>query len=262
MNTVWRPGVALMNRLRYPRKFALISVLFILPLALVLALLIQEMNMRVVFAQKERVGTQYLRPVRLLFAHALQNGALAHAYLDGGAAFKPSLDEQQRQIDRDMQELAAHDQRFGDELGTTALFDTLQMRWRALKQQAPGDSAASDARHALLIADIRALIAQIGDASNLILDPDLDSFYLMDMELRHIPEAADLLSQALVLGKGVSTRGALTPEERGRLIVLDGLLRSNIAKTSRAIEVVFQVNSAGQLRTRLMPASHRQLRYS
>src|SRR5262245_23253535 len=116
MNTIWRPGVALMNRLRYPRKFALISVLFILPLALVLALLLQEMNMRVVFTRKERVGTQYLRPVRLLLADTLQNGMLAHAYLDGGAAFKVPLDQQQRQIDRDIEEIAAYDQLFGDEL--------------------------------------------------------------------------------------------------------------------------------------------------
>src|SRR4029453_9342073 len=108
-------------------------------------------------------------PARLLFAHTLQSGALIHAYLDRGAAFKPSLDELQRQIDRDIEELAAHDQQFGADLRTTALFDTLQMRWRALKQKIPPDSAASDARYALLIADIRALIAQIGDASNLIL---------------------------------------------------------------------------------------------
>ena len=31
-----RPGTALMNRLRYPQKFALICLLFILPLALVI----------------------------------------------------------------------------------------------------------------------------------------------------------------------------------------------------------------------------------
>src|SRR5689334_6969285 len=116
MNTVWRPGVALMNRLRYPRKFALISALFILPLALVLALLLQEINMQVVFARKERVGTQYLRPVRQLFVDTLQNGMLAHAYLAGGVAFKALLDQQQRQIDQDMEQLAAHERRLGDEL--------------------------------------------------------------------------------------------------------------------------------------------------
>ena len=66
-----------------------------------------------------------------------------------------------------------------------------------LKQQPPAAGAMGDARYTLLVADIRALIDQVGDASNLVLDPDLDSFYLMDTEVRDIPESADLIGQAL-----------------------------------------------------------------
>src|SRR5690348_16314593 len=114
MNSIWHPGVALMNRLRYPRKFALISMLFILPLALVLTLLFQDMNTRIVFARVERVGVQYLRPLRLLLDHTLQ-----------AAPLNPAPDRQQRQIDQDLQELAAIDQRYGDQLRTTAIFGKL-----------------------------------------------------------------------------------------------------------------------------------------
>jgi hypothetical protein len=46
MSTIWRPGVTILNRLTYPQKLALTSLLFILPLALVLALLLQELNER------------------------------------------------------------------------------------------------------------------------------------------------------------------------------------------------------------------------
>src|SRR5205823_6219472 len=38
----FHPAIALMNRLTYPQKFALISLLFALPLTLVLVLLISE----------------------------------------------------------------------------------------------------------------------------------------------------------------------------------------------------------------------------
>src|SRR5262245_46554686 len=114
MNTFWRPGVALMNRLTYPRKFALISLLFILPLGLVLALMFQDMNARVAFARKERSGTQYLRPLRKLLEHSIQ-----------GEALKPAPDEQRRQFDQDFQELAAADQQYGADLGTTAPFEAL-----------------------------------------------------------------------------------------------------------------------------------------
>ena len=57
-NVLFAPAIAVMNRLKYPRKFALISLLFILPLALVMYFLMSEMNNRIDFAQKEILGNQ------------------------------------------------------------------------------------------------------------------------------------------------------------------------------------------------------------
>ena len=56
------PAIALMNRLTYPQKFLLISMLFILPLTLVMYLLLTELSMQREFSQKELYGTTYLRP--------------------------------------------------------------------------------------------------------------------------------------------------------------------------------------------------------
>jgi signal transduction histidine kinase len=41
---------------------------------------------------------------------------------------------------------------------------------------------------------VRSLLAQIGDASNLILDPELDSYYLMDLLIVRLPEVAAVIS--------------------------------------------------------------------
>src|SRR5215213_3494902 len=86
MSQLLSPAIALMNRLRYAQKFLLISLLFIVPLALVMALLIAEVNTRADFAQKEKYGTEYLRGVRKLLADALHEQATAHAYINGDTA--------------------------------------------------------------------------------------------------------------------------------------------------------------------------------
>ena len=44
MKALFRPAMALMNRLKYPHKFALISLLFAFPLALVLYFLVSQIN--------------------------------------------------------------------------------------------------------------------------------------------------------------------------------------------------------------------------
>lgn len=76
MKKLFSPAVALMNRLRYPQKFILISLLFVLPLALVILLLIPSLDERIDFAQQEKYGNEYLRPLRRLLEHSLKTRCL------------------------------------------------------------------------------------------------------------------------------------------------------------------------------------------
>src|SRR5688572_10331514 len=83
MKKLFKPAIVLMNQLKYPQKFILISFFFILPLALVIILLIPSFNDRIDFTQKELYGNTYLHPLRRLLEHSLQNKIIAHNYLSG-----------------------------------------------------------------------------------------------------------------------------------------------------------------------------------
>ncbi len=100
MKKLFNPAVALMNRLKYLHKFMLISLLFVLPLALVMVLLIPSINERIDFTQKEKDGNAYLRPLRQLLEHSLQNKRLAHDYLrSGNGSLKEELLGNQARLD-------------------------------------------------------------------------------------------------------------------------------------------------------------------
>src|SRR5688572_7529849 len=118
MSHFLRPAIALMNRLRYPQKFLLISLLFIVPLALVIVLLIAEVNTKADFAQKELQGTEYLRATRRLLEDALHEQAIAHAYMNGDLTLAAELQRAQAQIDSDIAALGVLDSRLGAVLKT------------------------------------------------------------------------------------------------------------------------------------------------
>src|SRR5207245_2092454 len=61
------PAVGLMNRLTYPRKFLLISVVFALPLALVTVFLFAEINASLDTSRLQTQGLRYLTAVQPLF---------------------------------------------------------------------------------------------------------------------------------------------------------------------------------------------------
>ncbi|MGO9815724.1 MAG: response regulator [Isosphaeraceae bacterium] len=114
------------------------------------------------------------------------------------------------------------------------------------------EAADTDELHEQLIAEIRDLRTYVGDTSNLILDPVLDSYYLMDATLLKLPRSQDLLAQALLLGnKRIASAKTPTVEERKEIIRLAGLLRFNREETERGLEVAFRNNPAANLKASL-----------
>ena len=105
------PAVALMNQLTYPRKFAVISLLFALPLGLAMYSLIMEMNDRIEFARKEIQGDQYFRPLQRLFEHVLQSRVLARNYAGKQVSDRAALVRKQAAISEDIAALHAIDQK-------------------------------------------------------------------------------------------------------------------------------------------------------
>jgi PAS domain S-box-containing protein len=246
------PAVALMNRLAYPWKLALISALFVVPLTLVLSLLFAEIQAEVAFTQKERQGLAYLRPLRQLLEHTAQARVLAQRYGGGEPAVRPDLLHKHAEIDEDFQVLTAADHEVGAALGTTRPLATLREDWRFLHDQALRlDPVGTVALHTRLLQDERALIGRVGDASNLILDPQLDTYYLMDIVLLKLPAAEEQLADAGVLGATLRRDGELAAEDRARFIVLTGLLRSTAADTDKSLGVAFRADRPGGLRPAL-----------
>ena len=66
MRALLAPGVALMNRLRFPQKFTLVSLVFALPLGLMMYLWLAQIEDGLAFARKERAGVEYVVALRRL----------------------------------------------------------------------------------------------------------------------------------------------------------------------------------------------------
>ena len=237
------PAMAVMNRLSYPRKFALISMLFALPLGLVMYGLVSEINARVEFSLRELDGVRYLRPLRRLAQDVPEARRLALRYAEGDIAARPELVKQQAQIGDTMDALLALDAKLGGEMGTTRRFAALDQNWRFIEKRTR-DLAADDidALYAKLSSDVRSLMAAAGDASNLVLDPDLDTRYLMDAVLARLPDMADEIAQARLHGRAAAVRGELAPRDRAQIVMVAGLLETDLSSLKDGLKVAFTHN--------------------
>lgn len=244
-----------MNRLKYPQKFILISVIFIVPLALAMTFLLVIINDGKEIAQKEIYGNRYLRPLRQLMEHVPQSKLLVNDYL---GLDKPipavALLSKQAEIDQDFKDLEAVERELGDVLQTTSKYQELKSSWKNLRgKQLTLQKAASVDLHDKLLANVRGLISLVGDTSTLILDPNLDTYYMMDLTLLKAPESQDLVAQLGFVTDDLLARRFVNPQERAQLIILSGLVKSNLDEIEKGKRVAFSRNPMGNLKPRLDP---------
>lgn len=254
------------RRIRYrkprPINLAVLLLTFILPFAIVVYQLIAEVDQRVNFAQAEINGIAYLRPLEQLLHEVPQSQLVMQRYWRQAVSL-PTVTQQQSQIDQTMQTLSKVERQLGKQLETAQGFNTLNQTWLELKnrirQQPPNRTPSTTDRteieqlHLRLVRDIRLLISQVGDTSNLILDPDLDTYYLMDAILLKLPEINDLLGQTRLMTDGVVQRQQVSAKEEARLIAFSSLIQFNVEATQKGIFTAFRRNAAQTLRPVLQP---------
>jgi PAS domain S-box-containing protein len=246
------PAIGLMNRLKFPQKFLLISFLFALPLALAMTLLILQINSGIDFAQKEKDGTTYLRALHSFYGYALQNRILEQEFHSGRAP-AAAVQSNRATMDLAFKSLEAMNQRWGAWLGTDERFNDVKKTWAALKSQPLEEQTYGEDLGAKLIADTQALFVAVGDNSNLILDPKLDSWYLTDSILHRLPEGQDLIAQMLILDIPAMARQGSTAG-LVRTSTLSGLIQSNLVAMQNAYQAALRETRSTTLRQSIPPA--------
>jgi Amt family ammonium transporter len=199
--------------LKVAHKLALISFIFVVPDSLMLYLFITSINENIEFAKLEKVGNEFQRPVEKLLDLVPQQRLDARRLPD--PATEARMQVRARKIDEAVAALLEVNGRLGQKLGFN--YESLSKRqrvgcdatsvrddWQSLKVTNSGelsDPAARDQRYLQLIGRLRGMIAHAGDMSNLILDPDLDSYYMMDVTLMAIPQTQDRLHRVMAHGE-------------------------------------------------------------
>ena len=221
MYALLAPARALMGRLRYLHKFMLIFFLFLVPLLLLSVIELNNLQENIDFVSQERRGVRYVAALRPLLEHMPQHRGAANAFLLGDESFREKMLAKREAVAQDFEALAALDAELGAVLQTGDRLERLRKAWESLEAREIGMPPAEVfAAHTALIEKLIDFIAHVADTSNLVLDPELDSYYLMDLVVNRLPALTDAMGQARGLGAGAAAQGRLQGNTARRLAVL------------------------------------------
>ncbi|MDD0840785.1 methyl-accepting chemotaxis protein [Curvibacter sp. HBC61] len=186
-----------MRKLAFSAKASLICAMFLIPLVWLTWSFYSAKSEVVRFAERERLGVRYNQTLFPLLALAQQlRRDSAGAALTGQPA--TGQDDLQRQLKAAQGALEQVHRAVGAELGVQEAFAQVQTRWQATSTVR--GAAELFQAHTAHIDAINALLGQVTDSSNLTLDPDLDSYYLMDAVYFRLPDLNEGVSRLRSLG--------------------------------------------------------------
>ncbi len=224
----------MLGRLSVSRKLMLIYLLDLSAVIFVSSILINEKFIAIDFARKEVQGNAYVDAVRGALTDAAQAGL-------GDTLRRQALATHAEAVVRTQQ---AH----GAGMESAELAQRLVQALR-LAAAAPADDEASvDAA----LARGRELLTRVANQSNLILDPDLDSYYTMSLLAQRYPEQ---LEQAQGLGRLLRAGAAArdSAEQRTQFLIFEGRLDATAQGIRSDHAEAYAAGSAG-LRRSLEPA--------
>jgi methyl-accepting chemotaxis protein len=221
---LWAPGVRLFRQLGFSAKAAIITAAFLVPLATVAWPYFQDKHTDIAFSSAEVQGVDYLRPA-LALKLALQQQRLAAVAAAAKLPVPLSLPDAAGQVNLALQALTRVEQQLGPALGTQAAYQALQQAL-ALPAKLPAQAPAPEvlASYNTVLAAAADLVGAAVDGSNLSLDPDLDTYYLMDGALVQMPL---LLESVTRLAAGVlanAAAGAMATPEMAKALNTDEAL--------------------------------------
>ncbi len=208
------PVYFFVERIRFARSILLYILL--IPDVYVAYLLWQKTTDSIDFNAKESLGVAYITPARHLLAE-VQHLRVAAAT---GASFAERAGILSR-VETRAQEVEVVEALYGEPLVTAEVWGKVRAGVAALKAAPPEKQAeVAAALGALLSGDL--ILNTVGNTSNLILDPDLDSYWMMDAYVVKLPILGQLVSETAV----AASAGNLSQNQRIDLASTVGLINT------------------------------------
>lgn len=206
--------VKLLNRLNISQRFLASLCFFALPLGVLLYFNLEQLSEKIEFARVELSGTKFQIPaIRALKAVGDYRAGIIRGSQDAETS--------RQEVDRQLKDLGAVNRELGEKLQFSdknlkaANLDNLRMeavlaRWSTLQQesQTPGSRVASE-RYEALTSDLRAWVGRAVSTSNIILDPEMDSYNLGDATSIVMAQALSrigVVRNEMAAGKGRGAR--------------------------------------------------------
>lgn len=212
---VWGLGVKLFRALGFKAKAMAVSIAFVVPLGILLVYYVNDQNDTKSATQLEQQGVTYVRPVLAWIKLAQQRRDAAVLSPQAG------LDDLQRQVAAAMSQIEAQHAALGSALsdeGPYAKFKALSDALQAKPIQ--GRPETTYRAHSEALTAALELTTDVVNSSGLILDPEAESYHLINMSMVFGPRQTENTQKLKTAGALALTTGQMSESSHDEITTL------------------------------------------
>jgi len=220
------------EKLRYSQKFAIIAVIFALPVIFFIPISLSEQYEHInEYGIKEQLGTEYLR-ILWEVKNSVQDYDLVTMEGAPRPASEADIEDTRAKINNSLNALLSAEEKV----------ESLQLNFSANELIQTWSAVGTAEDSARFLDQLTEAIREVGDKSNLVLDPDLDTYYLMDAVLFKLQDNQNRLYQ--ISATLTNTRNKeFTDEERIGINNHASTIRRNLIDLKRNIDAAAENNT-------------------
>ncbi len=237
----------ILNRLNILQKLLLLSASFLLPIVVLAYYMVAGLQATVRFTDKEIFGARYVAALETLMDQVAHhpdlrettgaNGDWAKRTAESWKALE-SIDQQKPRALGWVTQTAT-----GQQVAELSL-EPLKAVWGNAKLEAgAAERGGTAAPVAEVLGSIEGTVAAVGDATNLSLDPQLDTDSLIKMAMLTLPGLQSRLAALLANSQLRDTSRKLTVEEQAQLLLWASLLKEEGAEVAQGAARALATNA-------------------
>jgi hemerythrin-like metal-binding protein len=239
MQNFLSPAIGLMNRLKYPGKFAVTGALAFVSVIILIASLATNLYDVIRLVRHELAVTEFIQPLNKQIQLTQQHRGISAAFLSGGTAMLKKLEDRQIEVDAALKTTDEVEMRHSVLLKSSAEWQAIKSDWLALRAGVMGMQTAETLEaHGQLIDRMLRFQVAVADAGGLSLDSEIDTYYLAETVVKSLPEMLERLGKMRAKGTGILVKKKLTDADRIEFSVHSILLRNTLRTLRLDLEKV------------------------
>ncbi|MGQ0710946.1 MAG: methyl-accepting chemotaxis protein [Rhodoferax sp.] len=212
--------MSMLYRLNLAHKFMILGVLALLMVAVPTALFYRGVVEQIAFVQREVASVPAVARLNRAIQYTQTHRGLSAGALNGNqelASKRPAMRDNVQQaldgLERELRTIGASSNLMG-------LLSAVQRDWSALEKGVSDkrlSSVQSTQAHSQLVVDYLLLNEEILSEFGMLLDPEVDTYFLIQSALVNMPQLGESLGLMRAYGTGYLAQQSLSPEARAML---------------------------------------------